>query len=227
MKNIFKRTYVLIRHRNFLVGLAIVGALAFVLSPIVYLQSQSEENLQESKRILRKGGDFTPPVTITSIKTHLGEIETDTPFAANNDWFKGLSITMRNDSDKPVTYIKVSTLFPTPENKKEDPDLVIPLVYGVNPLPNKYGDFHNGLAESIKPGESVEIKISDYDYEDIKQLLKKSSYPMDIKKIKVYVTTVGFNDETIWMGDRIYKIDKGNQGKLIPIADSLKKKLKN
>lgn len=80
------------------------------------------------------------------------------------------------------------------------------------------------------PGEYIELGFSDYNYSNIRKMMEESGYPSIIRKIQVYVTVIGFDDDTIWTAGKFFKIDKNNPDKLIPIdkkkanfSDSLNK----
>lgn len=169
---------------------------------------------QDKDRVLEKGNDFTPPIDISLVKSEIGVIETDKNFIAGENWFKGLELNLRNKSDKSITHISISIRFPRPEGQRK-PDFVTSLTYGESPIPSQDGRFHSSTAKPVMPEENIELKLPDDDYNRVRESLKELGYPLSIDKIKIYVTTIGFNDDTVWMADRIYKFDKNNPGKLI------------
>lgn len=169
----------------------------------------------DKDRFLEKGDDFSPPVNISLIKSEIGVIETDRSFLADENWFKGLELNIRNKSGKSITHIKIDIRFPRPQGQQQKLDFVTSLTYGESPLPSKDGQFLSNLAKPLMPEENIELKLSEDDYNRIRDSLKELGYPLSIRKIKVYVTTIGFNDDTVWMADRIYKIDRNNPEKLI------------
>lgn len=67
--------------------------------PIAFLQGSS----QDTGKILEKKEDFNPPVKITRTKSKIGNIEPSKSIAANEDWFKGLTLTACNNSTQIVT----------------------------------------------------------------------------------------------------------------------------
>lgn len=52
----------------------------------------------------------------------------------------------------------------------------------------------------IRPGEKVTIRLSDLAYKDLKAFLRGTCYFDGIDKIKMLVTTIGFDDGTAWGG---------------------------
>jgi hypothetical protein len=200
--------------------LAIVVITFCVLVLFVAVNYWSSALAQNQYKTLEKGNDFNPPVEISQVKSKVGLIETDKKFSANADWFKGLDLEIKNKFDKPLTHISLSVRFPRTEQGKKD--FVAPIYYGESPISSQNGEFLTNTVKPIAPGESVNLKITDDYYEQIKTALSESNYPSQIQKIRVYVTVIGFEDNTIWMAGNMYQIDRDNPGKLIPLG---KKKL--
>ncbi|MGI8640772.1 MAG: hypothetical protein ACR2MG_12610 [Pyrinomonadaceae bacterium] len=222
MKRKLNKAYHFLNRRNFLVFLICSIVLTLSVAPIFYLHSQSSKIKQDGGKILKKGNGFDPPMTITLVKSKLGVIETDKNFVANEDWLKGLVISVLNNSEKPITHVSISIRFPRPKGD-DRLDFVSPINYGETPFASKNGEFPINTANPILPRESIELKLTNEDYLDIQSQLKELGYSSEINETKIYITTIGFDDGTVWMGDQIYKLDKNNPGKLIP----LKKKTLN
>lgn len=207
---------ILSNRRLFFISLVFISALVLTASPRGYLQSHSNETNQDEDKILEKGDDFDPPVEITAIKSRVGIIRPGKKFSADEDWFKGLTISVRNDSKKPITHIALRIIFPPPEGQKNKLDFVEPLTYGASPIPSADGQVPFNTAKPVLPGESVELQLSDENFYDIMRLLNDGQ-PPSIKKIKVNVMMLGFSDGTLWLGGKSYEPDKSRPGKLIPL----------
>jgi hypothetical protein len=191
-----------------------------VLASALYFGANYWAFAQNRDKIVEKRRDFKPPADIISVKSEIGLIETDKKFSADAEWFKGLTVVVRNDSEKPMTYISVKIQFPHP-NKQDGLDFVVPIGYGESPLPSRGGKFLDNVSALIMPGDTIALKLSDDDYVNVRTLLNEQGYPSIIKKIEVYVATIGFEDGSIWMGDKFYKLDKNNPGKLIPLEKKI------
>jgi len=216
-----KKVYVLLSYPHLLIGFAIVVIVMLSVSQIVYVQNQNKGTNQDQDKILELGNGFTPAVDITFVKSHIGIIEPNKNFSASEDWYKRLEVTVRNNSEKPITSISVSVRFPRLDGQGKR-DFVVPLDYGESPIPSKDGKFPTNSVKPLMPNESVELKLSDNDFDIIKAFLKELEYPISIKKIKIYVTMVGFDDDTQWIANKLYKIDRSNPGKLIPLNQKKK-----
>lgn len=216
MKNAIKKAHFLVNRKNFLIFFASAIVIAFAVFPIFYLHSQNTEKKQDREKRLEKSNEFNSPAEIILARSKLGDIEIGEKFSADEDWFKDLSVNVRNNSEKPITHISISIRFPRP--KSEDGlDYVVPIEYGENPFPSKNGEFLNNTATHIMPKEFVELKLSEESYIHTQSQLMEMGYGPNIKSIKIYVTTVGFSDNTVWMGGKSYTFDKKNSGKMIPL----------
>lgn len=139
-----------------LLGLLLTAVLMCGLSPTVYLQNQGKED-----RILEDLKTFNPPVDITLVKLRVGVIEANKKFSADEDWFKGLTISVRNKSEKPITYVMLHLYFPRPKGQESERDLGFTLQYGVNPIWMRQKGLSIPPAAPILAGETVELTLPD------------------------------------------------------------------
>ncbi|MGI9104716.1 MAG: hypothetical protein ACR2G4_00550 [Pyrinomonadaceae bacterium] len=163
---------------------------------------------QEQDRIIEKQSFSNEPVKITVVKTKKGAVNTDEKFNDGTDWLKGLKIIVENTSGKPVTYVRVGLSFPRPENhetSKENP-YGESLEYGINPLVTEGVEVTNQI-QAIAPGKSIELMMPDEAYDGTKALLNELKFPENIKRVKVMVEAVGFEDGTAWNGGRFWRRD--------------------
>ena len=202
---------------SFFVFLSLAAVLALSPGSIASLRGHTEVTYQEGDTVLEKADDFSPPVTITLIKTHAGPRTFGRKFFGDEDWFKGLTVAVRNDSGKPFTYLSVKLRFPRPKGQEKELDFVELLTYGVTPLPDVSGETLTNPAHPVMPGESIEIGLPDEDYIDIKGRLKSLNYPASIKRIRLAIQMIGFADGTLWVGGKQYVLDSAAPGGLIPL----------
>jgi hypothetical protein len=190
-----------------------------VLAPpsVVHLQGQGAEASQEGDTVLERGNDFSPPVAITLIKSQAGELRPGKTFDAGEDWLRGLTFNVRNDSGKPINYISLSIRFTRPKGQGGELDFVEPLDYGASPIPYEDGRVPINTAQPILPGASVELKLTDEEYYEVKTLLTESKYPKVIKKIRVTVQMLGFVDGAIWIAGKTYVLDEDRPGRIVPL----------
>lgn len=200
--------------RYHFIAFVLIATLLLAPSPKAYLQNHNND--RDEDKILEEGSKFKPPVEITTIRSKAGVIKPGVMFSGDEDWIQGLTMGVRNKSDKPITHISLRILFPCPEGQKGELDFVELLNYGESPIPYEDGRVPVNSAKAVLPGESIELKLSDENYMAVKALLKESKYS-SIKRIKVDVETLGFSDGTLWMAGKMYTLDENDPGKLIPV----------
>jgi hypothetical protein len=163
---------------------------------------------QAQDRLIEKQSFSNEPVKITVVKTKKGAVNIGEKFKDETNWLKGLKIIVENSSGKPVTYVRVGLSFPRPENhetSKENP-YGESLEYGVNPLVTEGVEIASPV-QAISPGKSIELVMPDEAYEGTRALLNELKFPENIKRVKVMVEAVGFEDGTAWNGGRFWRRD--------------------
>ena len=69
------------------------------------IASQGQDRIVVTKTHLR------PPLEIAVVKTQKGQMETDKEFVGDDDWLRGLTIRLANNSGKTVTFIGMELVF--------------------------------------------------------------------------------------------------------------------
>ncbi|HWS56514.1 MAG TPA: hypothetical protein VN228_20415 [Pyrinomonadaceae bacterium] len=210
-----------------LIALALAAALPLGPPTAGRLRGGGEKPGQDGEAVLERARSFNPPVEITLVRSHSGVIEPGKKFPAGEDWFKGLTVTVRNDADQPVTHIALNLRFPRPKGQEDERDLVEVLNYGESPIPYEDGRAPFNPARPVMPGESVELQLSDASYEGLRAVLAEANFPRNIRKVKVDVTMLGFGDGTVWIGGKRYELDRGRPGKLIPVEKKNQSRVKS
>jgi hypothetical protein len=160
---------------------------------------------QKPERIIEKGDDFNPPVKITLVRSKIGVIETNREIAADDDWLKGLTIRVRNRSDKTVTHVSVELRFRRPPDQAQELDMTAPIEYGPNPFRPPPKD--SASPPPIPPGQTRDITLTDPQYDSLRTLLNELKYPASIKAVRIRIRSIGFSDGTTWTSGRMFKRD--------------------
>lgn len=165
-------------------------------------QPDSSAN-QPQERVIVMKLDFTPPVRITTIKTKKGVIEPDKPYPDNDDWLKGLTVLLDNESGKNLTYIDVEVLFHRPDNQAYEPPGVWHLEYGEDPFRYTSGEAVPPVrVKPIEHSDTFEIRLSDHDFDQLGVFLRDAKYSV-VRGVEVRVNVIGFSDGTAWNGRMI------------------------
>lgn len=197
-------------NRRIKVSFLVLLTVVFCMLPNVIHSSGS----QNADKILEKGKDYNPPVKITLVKSKIGVIETDKKISASDDWLRGLTISVRNDSDKVVTGLVIYIQFRRPTNQAKELDLVAPISYGRDPLASPE-ETSATTAEPILPGQTKDIALSDQAYDSLRSILDNLNYPASIKSVRLEVKIIGLQDGTYWSNGTIFRRDPNNPGKWI------------
>ncbi len=141
------------------------------------------------------------PVKVVGVLNRKYKIKFKESFLDDDDWIKGLEFEVINNSEKTVTHVGIDLLFERPSSQTSEPRALWPLGYGLNPFRLNAGDpIVSGKFKPIRPGHKVSITLSDLEYEHLKALLRETRYFDGVEKMKIFVTTIGFDDGTAWGG---------------------------
>lgn len=158
---------------------------------------------QAKARILVTKTHLKLPVKIAVVKNQKGEMETDKEFVGDDDWLRGLTIRLTNNSGKAVTFVGIELVFWRTEDQSTGLPAAWPLRKGLDPFSS---DSTPDQPEIASPNADLEIVLSDAQYDDIKRFLKDVEFPETIKKVEIQIVKIGFSDGTAWNG-RMYRRD--------------------
>ena len=167
-------------------------------------------------RYVETGSSFSAPVRVLTVTSDSGNIPLNQPFLASNDWLKGFTIDFVNEDEKPITHFSLSLQFPKSDGQKSKIGFIFPLEYGESPYADERGEFLVNTTKPIAKGEHLVLTLSDEDYNRIIESLQENGFPREMYKVQLFISTIGYSDDTIWRAGRFYTIDRSNRGKLIP-----------
>jgi len=179
-----------------------VKALLAVLSvSIVMLLPVSGLARQEKDRLVDKESWKTEPVKIDKVKVKNRAVELGETFTEEDDWLRGLTVSLKNTSGKEIVYVEMELMFPRPGGGTEQtPVYLYRLFYGQQP------STENPPApderKRLKPGESVDVSLPEGEEEHIKAVLAHLGYPAETKHARFGVGVVVFGDGTMWRAGR-------------------------
>jgi hypothetical protein len=200
---------------------SIIYALAMLTVGACVLLHGAGHASQEHERVVDKDEFDNAPVSITAVKTKKGFVEVGKKFSDEEDWLRSFTVRVKNTSGKNVSYVSVMVIFPRP--KGQEGSEVAPfgdsIRYGGDALSSPSVP---GGVPVIPPDETVDITWSERSYDANLLLLEKLKYPKSLKKVRVYVEEVGFQDGTVWSGGRFFKRDPDDPKRLIPLEQAAK-----
>lgn len=153
------------------------------------------------ERLLKKGAHRKPVTEIVGLKVKGNAVEFGRKIDADDDWLKGLTVTVRNVSSEPIVYLELEVrVFGDKEDKEAAGKL--PVIY-----PLSYGNYHStdptqapapAPPQTVEPGSTLDITLTDKDYEFLMSALSANAYPLTIKYAELSVTDIIFADGTRW-----------------------------
>lgn len=177
--------------------LKLIGGIVF-LSAVGFAQGQ--------ERIISKLSWRTEPIKILKLRTKGKAIELGKKFSEEDEWLKGLTVTVENISNKAIARIELDLAFPRPEGSSEEiGTYVVPMNYGLDPSDPAFTEL-----KLVLPGDSVEVKLLEVNLPVIKTDLENLSYPKRITHAQIRVDSVTFVDGTQWAGDVMLYPDPNN-----------------
>ena len=158
---------------------------------------------QKQGRVIDKISWHNEPIEVQKLKTKDKPIELAREFVEEDDWLKGLTVTVKNVSNKAIARIELELAFPRPGGgTTEKPTFVDAMIYGLDPA--------DSGAEKVKlivPGESVDVKLLEVNLPFIKSALKGLGYPEKTTRAQIKVESVTFVDGSMWSGEDIFYPD--------------------
>lgn len=149
------------------------------------------------------------PIKILKVETKGKPIELGKKFVEDDDWLKGLTVTVQNVSNKAIARIELGFAFMRPEGFSEEiSTLFESMIYGQEPSSQASG---SELMKHVVPGASVDVKLLEANLPSIKTALKTLGYQEKITHAQLIVSSVTFIDGSEWAGgDTILYPDPAN-----------------
>lgn len=139
----------------------------------------------------------------------------------DSEWFRKLSLSVKNDSKKPLTYLQMRVLVES--SSSQQAPFAFPLVRGVDSLVNR--DLPSSKDQSrvpkimLLPGDSIKIDISESNYKGLQKFMSDIRWQGEIASLKVYVSRVIFSDGTIWAKGSEVVVDPTAPNRLLPVTE--------
>ena len=150
------------------------------------------------------------PVEIVAVKVKGETILPGRPFAADDDWLLGLTFRLKNVSDRPISYVEISLLFPAAARAGAEPGrkvgpMVGPVAYGCYPGFPCRPDI-TGSSNEILPGETRDVGLRGTS-ESFMAVLAHVGASLPVQSAEYDVDSVLFDADTRWSRGLIFKRD--------------------
>jgi hypothetical protein len=182
--------------------------LALFLEPNV----SSQQGFLKTRLIDEKYSYADCPVKIIEVENIGHKLDLHKTFSDSDDWLNGLTVRVKNVSDKTVTHVGIKITFDRPKNQSDQPRASWDIWYGVSPFYFKTGEpLPSPSVRLIRPGETELIFLTETDYKAMCDFLKEVGFPTSITSVHISVYTIGFEDGTAW-GGQLYRRDPRSPG---------------
>ena len=167
---------------------------------------------QELKdRDLRPAFDFTTietPVEIVSITLNGKDVQPGEKIKGDDDWLQGLSFTLKNVSDKAISYVAIGLRFPRPNG------IVVYFLSHGEDLSYGQPKTERSLP-SIQPGETLDLMLTKENYKVFLRILAAGEGSRSVDSVPYYIQRVCFENEpdVIWEGGYLKRRDPSVPGK--------------
>jgi hypothetical protein len=161
-----------------------------------------------SDRVLKPMAVGDSPVDIVGIKVKSTVVEPSHKFIAEDDWLNGLTFTIRNVSDKPISYLDIELYFPAPSGSQVDGALH-QLRYGWEPIHPNNSDAGN-KTKSIMPGDTLDLTLSETEVQGVVSiLLSHAGISTNVESVTYCIGKVFFegDEDTMWSRGRLLRRD--------------------
>ncbi len=172
---------------------------------------------QAKEREIKKLNWPREPVKIGKLKSKGVAVIFGEKFRADDDWMKELTFSVKNASEKTITYLEIELNFPRDKGAQAEPDAHDRIMYGQYPtLPGETA-IPRPDQPPLRPGETVDVVLRDYD--GIRNFLNLTHYPISINRLEVGVGDVVFDDGTKWSGGGLFRRDLERPGGWVRIKE--------
>lgn len=204
----------------------IMSLTSVVLLPALWvaiLLPVSSSTPQGRERVIQLRPYKDQPVEILDVKVKGAHIVPNGKFAADSDWLKGMTVTVKNVFDKPVAYVSVLIgAYYTKDGQRvkrdgQDAQAGAELKYGA--APPRPGETARPTDPPLMPGQTVELVLSERAREQLYTILTNENASTDVAEITLRLYMVFFegDSDTMWRTGSILRRDPTNSQHWIPM----------
>lgn len=169
------------------------------------------QQTQETYRTLRRlPVEQNEPVTITMVAVQGQSIAANEKFLGSDDWLNGLTISLRNTSNKPIRFASIQLQFPRSDGSKGS--LAVDDVFYGNRALLSQPPHSDMKSEMLISGKSVDVQVSANDFDRISRLLALTGYKGSIEEVAIRIGRIIFADDTMWYAGSSLQRDSSSPG---------------
>ena len=159
---------------------------------------------QSKERLIRRiNVERNEPIAITETTVNGRTVSFGEKFVADDDWMKGLIISVKNTSDKLILFVSLGLRFPRPPNSQDK--ISVTDVSTENRALLIRPPTGDERLVGIAPGKTIELQLSADEFHNIQRFLTDTGYPSSIEKVDVTIDSVIFDNDTMWGGGSYFR----------------------
>lgn len=196
---------------NSRMGMVVVLGLLLVVLPSLGVAAQSQEIVRTLEKITGRNEPVEIEAKVGTKSVRLGQ-----GFMADNDWWSGLSLTVKNISAKPIVRVQLELKFP--EVTFYSAAFVLPIPYGQVPGLEDSGPKEEG---PVGPNETVEMAVGRNIIGELKRILTDNGPTFGVTKVRLQISMIIFEDGTAWRNGFNLNRDPNNPRRYIVISNNI------
>lgn len=160
------------------------------------------------------------PIEIVAVKVKGVPIKPKQKFDGDSDWLNGMTVTLKNVSDRPVAYVSVLMGVPYGKKNSRPVNAGAVLQYGVRSLrPGENYPAGFIKPEPLLPGETVDVVLTERERDQLHSYLAEKGASTEITELNVRLYEVFFegDSDTKWSTGRMLRLDPNDPNRWIPI----------
>ncbi|MGZ8842411.1 MAG: hypothetical protein ACXW18_02035, partial [Pyrinomonadaceae bacterium] len=180
---------------------------SILFAAIIFWMLPAQAGSQKQKlRSIQIKNYKNPPLEITAVNVKGEPIQPGRKIAADSDWFTGMTVTIKNLSEKPIVFATVLVMarhqkngVPTQVNGR---DIYANFELTFGELPPAPGESpRSNRVTSLMPGQSTDLAIDERMRELFYTRLRGRNSSTDVPELALSVNDVAFegNDNMMWM----------------------------
>ena len=176
------------------------------------LSQSGSRGISQHERKLVKSNWKDEPIQVNRVKVRGRAAEFGKAFTdPDDDWLKGFSLNVTNTSNKDIVFIELSLTFFGHEEKFSRTPVGYPVFYG-----SPEGIFDGATeARPIRPKESVDVTLTDEEYEKMNEIFLSNNYPTTFRHVDVRLDKVVFADGAVWYKSYYFYRDPSDPNRFI------------
>jgi hypothetical protein len=169
---------------------------------------------QPEKKVISHSKWKTEPVKFVKVKAAGKAVGFKEEFDSDDEWMRGLVVTLKNTSNRNIAYINLYLQFPeTGTGGPEGYIMSFKLEYGKYPHSPSNGNYD----KLLRPDEEAELALPDTDYNELRSFLQSRSF-YKVNALHIHLDSVIYDDDTMWSGNALFRRDPSNPNSWILIS---------